>query len=141
MKFSMQFKGLDKVIDQYEKIEKELQESLKKTVNDSVKNVVRNAKNMAPVDTGNLSRSIHGELNVEKGKIEGRIVVNADYAPYVEFGTGERGIATNTNSKISVTYTKGFHGQVAQPFFYPAYYEEEENFKHTLKDTLKKGLQ
>jgi len=50
---------------------------------------------------------------------------------YVEFGTGERGIATNTNSKISVTYTKGFHGQVAQPFFYPAYYEEEENFKHT----------
>lgn len=58
MKFSMQFKGLDKVIDQYEKIEKELQESLKKTVNDSVKNVVRNAKNMAPVDTGNLRRSI-----------------------------------------------------------------------------------
>lgn len=141
MKFSMQFKGLDKVIDQYEKIEKELQESLKKTVNDSVKNVVRNAKNMAPVDTGNLRRSIHGELNVEKGKIEGRIVVNADYAPYVEFGTGERGIVTNTNSKIPVTYTKGFHGQVAHPFFYPSYYEEEENFKHTLKDILKKGLQ
>ena len=141
MTFSLQFKGLDKVIDQYEKIEKELQESLKKTVNDSVKNVVRNAKNMAPVDTGNLRRSIHGELNVEKGKIEGRIVVNADYAPYVEFGTGERGIVTNTNSKIPVTYTKGFHGQVAHPFFYPSYYEEEENFKHTLKDILKKGLQ
>lgn len=128
------------MIAYYDKVEKELQEDVKKAINKSVKVVLINAKNSAPVDTGNLRRSIHSELNIDKGKIEGKVVTAVDYAPYVEFGTGELGIATNTNSKIPVTYTKGFHGQVAQPFFYPAYYEEEENLKRTLKDTLKKGL-
>ena len=140
MKFSIEFDGLDKMIAYYDKVEKELQEEVKRTVDKSVKTMLDNAKNRAPVDTGNLRRSIHSELNIDKGNIEGRVVATAEYAPYVEFGTGERGIATNTNSKIPVTYTKGFYGQVAQPFFYPAYYEEEENFKNTLKDILKKGL-
>nr|DAN50727.1 MAG TPA: putative tail component [Caudoviricetes sp.] len=140
MKFNIEFKGIDEIIAYYDKVEKELQEDVKKAINKSVKVVLINAKNSAPVDTGNLRRSIHSELNIDKGKIEGKVVTAVDYAPYVEFGTGELGIATNTNSKIPVTYTKGFHGQVAQPFFYPVYYEEEENFKRALKDILKKGL-
>lgn len=140
MKFNIEFKGIDEIIAYYDKVEKELQEDVKKAINKSVKVVLINAKNSAPVDTGNLRRSIHSELNIDKGKIEGKVVTAVDYAPYVEFGTGELGIATNTNSKIPVTYTKGFNGQVAQPFFYPVYYEEEENFKRALKDILKKGL-
>ena len=47
------------MIAYYDKVEKELQEEVKRTVDKSVKTMLDNAKNRAPVDTGNLRRSIH----------------------------------------------------------------------------------
>ena len=46
--------------------------------------VETNAKNRAPIDTGNLTRSITHVVNGN----EGIVGTNVEYAPYVEFGTG-----------------------------------------------------
>ena len=77
------FKGLDK-----------LRKRLAKNVDmDAVKNVVKkhgaemqqNAMRQAPVDTGNLKRSIGIEI-LDSG-MTALVMPTAEYAPYVEFGT------------------------------------------------------
>lgn len=72
----------------------ELQKALKKncTMND-VKVLVkkngadldRQAQRTAPVDTGNLKRSIG--LEIENGGMTAVVTPAAEYAPYVEYGT------------------------------------------------------
>lgn len=67
------------------------------------------AKQICPVDTGNLRGSIHHEVNEDGMYV--RIGTPVEYAAYVEFGTGEK--AENGNGK------PGFPGQKAQPFLRP----------------------
>lgn len=74
--------------------------ALETTMGEAVGIVNGEAKNIVPVDSGNLRNSIHG--SVEKGKtteITGKVATSTEYAPYVEFGTSKMG---------------------AQPFLWPA---------------------
>lgn len=65
---------------------------LRGSVDEAVKRVClvieRTAKQHAPVDTGNLRRSISTEIEPATGeKATGRVGTGVHYAPYVEFGT------------------------------------------------------
>ena len=65
---------------------------LRGSVDEAVKRVClvieRAAKQRAPVDTGNLRRSITTEIDPARGdKATGRVGTGVHYAPYVEFGT------------------------------------------------------
>lgn len=56
--------------------------------------IERNAKAIAPVDTGNLKSSIgRSDLRTvgQSGALEAEIGPTANYAPYVEFGTSRHG--------------------------------------------------
>lgn len=58
------------------------------------------AKDIVPVDSGNLRSSIHGLVEDGNTKeITGKVATSTEYAPYVEFGTSKMG---------------------AQPFLWPA---------------------
>lgn len=80
------------------------------------------AQQNAPSDTGNLRRSI--DFEVEDNGTSGVIYSNAEYAPYVEFGTGI--YATKGGGRSTPWVYKGSHGWVytrgnkAQPFLEPA---------------------
>ncbi len=98
---------------------KELQGKLKKNATlDDVKRIVKyngaqlqtNAQRKAPVDTGNLKRSI-GISMKDKG-MTAEVEPTAEYAPYVEYGT---------------------RFMNAQSFVGPAFYDQEEKFKKDLK--------
>lgn len=89
----------------------------KKTDMDAVKRVVKQngaelqarAQRNAPVDTGNLKRSIR--LDVSDGGLTAESEATAEYAPYVEWGT---------------RYME------AQPYMRPAFNKQKEQFKRDM---------
>lgn len=50
--------------------------------------VQRDAKILAPVDSGRLRASITPEVRVDGNEVQGIVGSNVDYAPYMELGTG-----------------------------------------------------
>ena len=129
----MSIEGLDKLFRQLDKL---TQDSLISNALSIEGAKVRDeAKLLCPVDTGNLRNSIRCSepKKDSKGNWSIEIYTNSEYATYVEFGTGKRGQATNTNSDVAVTYREDgwcyqdkdgnwwyTEGQPAQPFLYPA---------------------
>lgn len=72
------------------------------------------AQRYAPVDTGNLKRSI--ALSMEDGGFTARVEATAEYASYQEYGT---------------RYQSG------TPFIRPAFHEQERSFLSDLDRLLK----
>lgn len=64
-----------------------VQEDTVDLLDESVLNIERKAKRNAPVNVGRLRSSIAAEPVRNKKKPFASVVVNARYAPYVEFGT------------------------------------------------------
>lgn len=89
----------------------------KKTDMESVKRVVKQngaelqarAQRNAPVDTGNLKRSIL--LDISEGGLRAKSEATAEYAPYVEWGT---------------------RYMDARPYMKPAFNEQKERFKRDM---------
>lgn len=53
--------------------------------------VVANARNIAPVDTGNLKNSIGGDVTVSATSIESEMGPTASYGRFLELGTSRMG--------------------------------------------------
>jgi len=112
------------------------------------------AKELCPVDTGNLRSSIHPKVIIQGNSITGKVYTNVNYAPYVEFGTGSVGQGTYPNPKVSLSYRdtpwiytpdggETFYktsGQVAQPFLYPAITQNKTRITNMLKTALKNDV-
>lgn len=129
---------------------------LDKAMNDALKLVHGQAKDLAPVDTGDLAGSIHMEKKRTPKEIQGRVYTNLEYAPYVEFGTGVKGNGTYPYDieGINLTYKdKGWsyidektgeriytRGQVAQPYMYPALNLHKKTIKKLFKEGTKTEL-
>lgn len=74
------------------------------------------AKNIVPVDTGNLRNSIHGSVEAGTSKeVVGKVATSTDYAPYVEFGTSRMG---------------------AQPFLWPALHKNKKRINQLFAATV-----
>lgn len=127
---------------------------LEDTMNKATALVHGQAKTLAPVNTGNLSSSIHMET-IRKGKnVIGRVFTNVEYAPFVEFGTGIKGDGTypynveglnlsyrDTPWTFSPDGGETFYhtsGQVAQPFMYPALNDNKDTIQKMFGDAIKK---
>lgn len=138
-------KNIERLLSKFNNIAKM---DLKKTMVQATKVVHAQAKNLAPVDTGNLAGSIHMGVKAKANKIEGRIFTNLEYAPFVEFGTGSNGNGTypykvkglNLSYRDTAwVYSDGekfYHtnGQVAQPYMYPALKQNKKYIRRLFKD-------
>lgn len=100
-----------------------LQKKLRKNATlDDVKHVVKsntvsmnkNMQNLAPVDTGNMKRSITSDFT--DGGLSGTTGPHTDYAGYVEYGT---------------------RFQEEQPFVRPAFEEQKKVFINDLNRIMK----
>jgi HK97 gp10 family phage protein len=108
-------------------IEEEVFSSLHEIRNEAVSRV--------PVDTGILKNNIV----VQNEKLSGKVVVNAKYAPYVEFGTGTRVDIPEGLKDYAIKFKgKGIKevNLPAQPFLFPAWVRETKE----LMINLEKGL-
>lgn len=100
------------------------------------------AKLLAPVDTGRLRNSIQAETKEIGGKVVGRIFTSLEYAPYVEFGTGQRGEASPSPPKSpdDLYYRQDWVGMEAQPYMYPAAKQNEKIVPKIVGDEIRKDL-
>lgn len=100
------------------------------------------AKDLAPVDTGRLRNGIaHKVVDSEPAAYIG---TNVEYAPYVEFGTGQYSTTGGGTPKEKWVYM-GDDGkwhvgkpQKPQPFLKPAVADHVGTYKNIFKDELKK---
>lgn len=98
------------------------------------------AKDLVPVDTGNLRNSI--SYRVDASNKEVVIGTNSEYAAHVELGTGkykEGGggrqdpwVYQDTEGKWHHT-----HGQRAQPYLKPSVADHKQTYRNIIEDALK----
>ena len=98
------------------------------------------AKDLVPVDTGNLRNSITHK--VDTSEPAAYIGTNNEYAAYVELGTGEYAEGGGGRPTPWVYQDdKGnwhhTHGQRAQPYLRPALADHKKTYKNILEDELK----
>jgi HK97 gp10 family phage protein len=98
--------------------------------------VSSDAKNRAPVDLGNLRRSIEYNVNMQEKEVV--IGTNTEYAPYQEFGTGiynEDGNGRQTPWTYRTPDGRVFttEGNKPQPFLRPAFEENIQKIREILE--------
>jgi HK97 gp10 family phage protein len=134
-------KGMDAFIRKLKKLPAEVQNDIKADIRDAADMIVMDAGDAAPVDLGYLKNSITS--NPRKGGLDYVVRVGADYAPYIEFGTGTE---VNVPDELK-GYAMQFKGQgkkainiPPRPFFFPAYFKYRDELLENLKDTLKRNM-
>lgn len=128
---------------------------IQKRMVEATKVVHAEAKNLAPVDTGNLAGSIHMEVKKQGKNYQGRVFTNVTYAPFVEFGTGIKGNGTYPYKLKNITLVyknkkwlahipkigwRYVSGQVAQPYMYPALKHNEKYVRQILSQGVKEAV-
>ena len=131
-------KGLDRLTAKLNDIS---EADYKQAMNKAVLLVSNQAKLLTPVDTGDLRGSIRSHVRIVSPKnIVGIVGTSLEYAPYVEFGTGVRGMATNTNENVNISHDPAWTGQEAQPYLYPAITMNKERIIKIFSTDLVKAI-
>ncbi|MDO6943219.1 HK97-gp10 family putative phage morphogenesis protein [Staphylococcus aureus] len=118
--------GADSIVVDLEKYSKDMEKWVKKGIAKTTLKIYNTAVALAPVDMGFLKESI--DYKFTDGGLSSVISVGADYAIYVEYGTGiyATGPGGSRAKKIPWFYEDAdgewqmTYGQVAQPFWNPA---------------------
>lgn len=87
---------------------------VKQIVKQNTAELTQGAQRKAPVDTGNLRRSI--TMDLSDGGLTGKVKPTADYAPYVEYGT---------------------RFSPRQAFMAPSFNRQKEQFKRDMNQLIK----
>lgn len=117
------------------------------------------AKDLCPVDTGQLQNSIEVRDLPDEGSVVGvEIAPHTEYAVYVEFGTGIRGEQSDIASKseVNLNYTLEkkhkcenkklngttypYMGMSPQPYMYPALKVHEKEIPGYVKSALQAAI-
>lgn len=96
------------------------------------------AKKLCPVDTGNLRNSI--THTVDEGEPAAYIGSNAEYAAYVELGTGKYVSGGRPTPWVYQDEKGNWHrtnGQKAQPYLKPAVADHANTYRKIIEDELK----
>lgn len=147
--------GLESLLKKLDKLGGNIEETLKLSMQKQGELVKGDAKDLAPVDIGDLRQSINRKTTISKGNITSTIYTNSDHAAYVEFGTGTVGQNTQVANKypgplaykqdkwkvnIPGVGPRWIAGQPAQPYLYPALKNNEGRIIENIKDDVKKAI-
>lgn len=129
--------GLERVMQVFDIYRNEKPKQIKRQTKISGQNIAAKAKRNAPLDTGDLKRSI---ISVEtNGGYGNEITANMDYAPFVEFGTGSQVDVPDGFADLAIQFKgKGIKkiNRKAQPFLIPAFLEEVPKFKNEIEKIM-----
>lgn len=133
---------INKLEKQLNKMFENIIDKLEDTMDESLDLVKNTAEELVPVKTRKLKESIKKEIIKDDEGITGVVKAGgseAPYAPYVEFGTGQRGEASHIESKeeFDIDYDSEWVGMAAQPFMYPAMKINKEKIKGNLINDIK----
>ncbi len=96
------------------------------------------AKDLTPVDTGNLRNSITHKLEPDGKAVQ--IGTNTEYAPYVELGTGKYAEGGRKDPWVYQDDEGRWHhtnGQRAQPYLKPAVEDHKQTYRNIIEDEMK----
>ena len=96
------------------------------------------AKDLVPVDTGNLRNSISYRVDAQNKEVV--LGTNNEYAPYVELGTGKYTQGGRQDPWVYQDEKGNWHhtnGQRAQPFLKPAVADHKQTYRNIIEDELK----
>lgn len=119
------------------KFERHIISEVKRVIKETAEMIVTQAKALAPVDEGNLRDSI--DVRYINGGLSAYIHVGAEYAVYVEFGTGIYAVKGNGRKDPWVYYSEKLgkfvftRGMEAQPFWFPSLDVAEKHFRREMK--------
>ena len=131
---------LDKLCKEIDKKGKNIRKGVKRGVTRTANECEKISKELAPVDVGQLRASIHTGVKEKTDSIEAEVSPNVEYAPYPEFGTGQRGMASKIERPEGVQYKADWKGQDAHPYMYPAYLQTRDKLASNIKKELNKEL-
>lgn len=138
-------KNLNKVIANIKKFGKDAEQMTDLIINAGVNDIVLDARNRAPKDLGKLQQ------NITSAKIKDNLYsiyvggVAQKYAPYVEFGTGNRvSLSYLKDVGLPNSYAAKFKGKgvkkvnlTARPYFFPAILKGNKEIYKDLESELK----
>ena len=101
----------DEFIESIKAYGEETVQGLQKEVSKCVRSIEADAKKNCPVDTGRLRLSFTSNV----GELEGSVVTNVEFAPYVEYGT---------------------YKQSEKPFLRPAYHKNVNKMRENIGKIL-----
>jgi HK97 gp10 family phage protein len=134
--------GLDSLMRKLNALGGNSTQALTKGMYKSTALVEGDAKDLCAVDKGQTRNSIHSEVKVTFNEVKGSTGTNVEQAPYLEFGTGQRGAESPSPPKYDgqLGYREDWAGMPAQPFLYPAIQQNIDNIKEIMADELKKEI-
>jgi HK97 gp10 family phage protein len=136
--------GLNKLLKKLDKLGGSIPQSTQKALLKGGAVFEQAAKNLCPVDTGQLRESIHTEAKQIDKVTTGTI---CDHALPVEFGTGPKGdpeVAHTTKEYWRYKDANGWHtshGQPPQPFMRPAFSQNKDKAVEAVKDSIKSDIE
>lgn len=150
-----EIKGLNSLIKKLDSLGGDVEKTLYQSVNKMGLFVQGEAKDLCPVDTGDLKQSIICTTVQANNKISSVISTNSDHAIFVEMGTGKKGEDTPVEGKYpgQLTYkqdkwkvnipnigVRWIEGQPAQPYLYPALKNNRDEVIRSIKEDLKEAI-
>jgi HK97 gp10 family phage protein len=137
--YSIYVDGNQKARDFMNNILPNIGEAVTGSLADAAQIMLASAVAAAPVYTGRL----RGSLTAVSSGSEAVVGTNTEYAPFVEFGTGQRGTASGAAEyplPEGVGYSPDRKGTEAQPFLRPALYDNipliQENLRKFIEESL-----
>ena len=102
----------------------------------SSQQVVLKAQTIVPVNLGKLKQSIKAEY--KNNNLNGIISATEDYAPYVEFGTGQYVKVPKGFEEMAMSfYVNGKGTMKPRPYLIPSWASELPIFRNKLKKIIK----
>lgn len=134
--------GIDRLLQKLNRLGVNSEKVLEKSIKKNIKFVQGEAKNLCPVDSGELRNSIKSKTEVNEKGIVAAVTTNVEYAPYQEFGTGQKGNSSPTPPKYdgNLAYRQDWKGIPAQPFLYPALKNNEDKVMESIQEDLKEEI-
>jgi HK97 gp10 family phage protein len=136
-------KGIDSLLSKLKALPVNIQEGALDGVQNTVLAIKKDAKELCPVDSGELRDSIVSEAKkLSAIEIEGTVTTQKDYALAVEFGTGQQGASSSELAQlgISVPHDNDIVGRAPTPFMYPAYILNRDTGLDNIKERITNNI-
>jgi HK97 gp10 family phage protein len=133
-------KSINDLLKQLKGKEKDVLDMVRAEVEDALLKIESEAVSNVAVDTGTLKQSIQSTpVKQTKTTVRGGVEVGADYAAYVEFGTGTKVKVPSELQKFAQQFKgKGIKevNLPARPFFYPEFFKQTNDLPKSIEKTL-----
>lgn len=134
--------GIEKTLANLKKNVNEIKLEIDAEMGASVESMATDAKRRLPAQYGSLRASIYTR---KLGAFSYMLIANKDYAPYIEFGTGDYAAQYVPSLEkewqdLAAQYIKNKLGVTPQsPYFYPAVTEGYKKMFAAIKNVLKRN--